>query len=737
MNPKTKTLVSDFWGGLASMLVALPSSVAFGILVYTNLGAEYAAHGAMAGLLGAAAIGIVTPFIGRTKGLISAPCAPAAAVLSALIVGLLSGMHGATYKSFEILPLIVITTFLAAILQIFYGTIGGGKLIKFIPYQVVSGYLSGVGVIIALGQVPKFLGLPKNTTLLSGLFQMELWQWPGIIVGIITIIVMIFSPKITKRIPAVILGLASGVASYFILGIFFPKLLILDGNSLIIGSINTTGSFVQNIVFQWHALFHIKLSLLKPVLLPAVSLSVLLSIDTLKTCVGLDALTKNRHHSDRELIGQGFGNLTSALIGGMPGSGTMGPTLVNLSSGGTTPKAGLIEGLFILFALLFLDNAIAWVPIAALSGILLVIAYRMFDQSIFRLLRYPSGRLDFILILGVIVVALTFDLIAASGFGILLAVILFVRDQVLGNVIFQKNYLNQISSNIQRQQSERDILYQFGDQAVACKLQGNLFFGTTDQLYTQLESDLQTKKYILLDFRRVLSIDFTAIHLLELMHHQLREKGGKLIFSGMPSGTHVKKDFELYLAQMGLLNSNNGVMISETLDGALEWMENNILQSHGYVSKDSDQLLDLKNFNLFSDLSDEVLLSINACMTEKHLMSGEKVFSRGEVATDEIFLVRRGRVDVLLPLAGGKRHHLASIGAGGFFGELAFLDKNIRSTDAEAKTATEIYIFSRSKFNQLCLQSPEIGTQVFSRLALVIAERLRATDAELRFDSDR
>ena len=91
----------------------------------------------------------------------------------------------------------------------------------------------------------------------------------------------------------------------------------------------------------------------------------------------------------------------------------------------------------------------------------------------------------------------------------------------------------------------------------------------------------------------------------------------------------------------------------------------------------------------------------------------------------------------MLPLAGGKRHHLASIGAGGFFGELAFLDKNIRSTDAEAKTATEIYIFSRSKFNQLCLQSPEIGTQVFSRLALVIAERLRATDAELRFDSDR
>jgi SulP family sulfate permease len=148
-------LAGDLWGGLAAMLVALPSAIAFGVLIYTAIGPGYVREGALAGILGAAALGIVAPLVSRNGGFITAPCAPAAAVMSALAAQLAaSGELG-----FErITMLLALTAVLSALLQILYGLVRAGRLIKFIPYQVVSGYLSGVALIIALGQLPKLLG---------------------------------------------------------------------------------------------------------------------------------------------------------------------------------------------------------------------------------------------------------------------------------------------------------------------------------------------------------------------------------------------------------------------------------------------------------------------------------------------------------------------------------------------------------------------------------------------------
>ncbi len=733
---ETSSWATEIWGGLAAMLVALPSSVAFGILVYTSLGQEYAGQGAMAGLLGAAALGIVAPLCGRTGGLISAPCAPAAAILTALIAGLLSGENGTKIGPEAILPILSLTALLSALFQTLYGLVGGGRLIKFIPYQVVSGYLSGVGLLIAIGQLPKLLGLPKGTALVQGLISPEIWKWQGLAVGLVTMAVMILAPLLTKKIPAVILGLFGGVIAYFAIAPFFPGLLELRGNSLIIGPLQTSGSFLDAVGDRIDSLKQINISALSQILVPALTLSVLLSIDTLKTCVGLDALTRSRHNSNRELIGQGLGNLASFFAGGIPGAGTMGPTLVNVTSGGRTPRSGVIEGIFVVLALILLSRMIAWVPIGALAGILLVIAWRMFDKNMFQLLRHSTGRLDFCVIAGVIMVALTVDLIAASGVGIAMAILLFIRDQVRGSVIRRKRYLNQMSSKTRRQASDREILNRDGDQAVFCELQGNLFFGTTDQLFSQLEPDLRTRRFLLLDMRHVQSIDYTAVHLFEQMHAQLAERGGQLLFSGMPSGVLEQRDFERYLAQMGLVRDGDGVMITETQDSALEWMEERILEDAGSTIGGSEISMKLGEFRLFREFSENDLSSIKACVKEISLQPGEKAFCQGQQG-DEIFLVRRGSVQVMLPLEGGKRHHLATIGRGGFFGELAFLDSGVRSADVEAKEPSDLFVLSRSRFNELARANATLGVQVFARLSLTIAERLRQTDAELRILEER
>lgn len=717
------------------MLVTLPSSIAFGMATYTVLGNEHAGEGAMAGILGAAALGIVAPFVGRTRGLISAPCAPAAAVLTATIADLAAVKPGPSLGVGDILPLLALTALLSALLQILFGALGGGRLIKFIPYPVVSGYLSGVGLLIALGQMPKLFGIPKGTALAQGLLSPGLWKWEGLVVGVVTILLMELGPRLTRKVPAAIVGLAGGMATYFVLAAFRPALLAMDGNPLVIGPIQMSGSLFESAAGRASALLHLHLASLQLVLFPALTLSVLLSIDTLKSCVGLDTLTRHRSNSNRELIGQGCGNLASFLVGGMAGSGAMGPSMVNISSGGKTWRAGTFEGGFVVLALLLLGPQIAWVPIGALAGILLVIAWRMFDRNMFRLLGDPHRRLDFSVMAAVVIVAVGMDLITAAGVGVALAILLFIRDQIRSSVIRRKLTLSQISSKTRRLEPERQALKQFGARGVFCELHNNLFFGTTDQLFSRLEPDLRQARFLLFDMRRVQSMDYTALHLFQQMHAQLSERGGQVLFSGMPSALLRQWDLERDLGSP-TAGEEGGVMVSETLDGALEWMEERILQEAGVKEEGQEQPLDLRDFDLFQGLDDTTLEGLAGLVDRRFLKLGERAFSQGEPG-DEIFLVRRGSVRILIPLEGGQRHHLATIGRGDFFGELAFLDRGVRSAEAEAKASTDLYVLSRARFGEHTGEQAEVSVHVLGHLARVLAQRLRQTDEELRLLEER
>jgi SulP family sulfate permease len=722
----------DLWGGLAAMLVALPSSIAFGVLVFSAIDPGLAGQGALFGMLGAAAMGLFAPFFGRTPALISAPCAPSAAVLA----GLAATLVAAKLEPDRIIGLLALTALLSALLQILYGVLKGGRFIKYIPYPVVSGYLSGVGLIIALGQLPKLLGLPSGAGLLHGLMEPGLWKWPGIVVGITTIVGMVFAPRITRRVPAAIIGLLAGMVMYFLLALFSTGLFTTENNPLVIGTIKASGSFISSVIGQIRGLFSIRMPDIALVWQTALALSALLSIDTLKTCVVLDALTRGRHNSNRELLGQGIANLAAFTAGGMAGAGTMGPTLVNVTSGGTTRWSGVMEGIFVILAILVLSPLIAWVPIGALAGILLVIAFRMFDWSAFKLLKFKETRLDFAVIASVVVVAETVGLIAASATGIGLAILLFIRDQIRGTVMRKKATLREISSKTLRLEEERTILNEHGHLAVVAELQGNLFFGTTDQLYSELESDLKQIRWLLLDMRRVQSMDYTAANLFKQMHRRLAENDGGLLFCGMPSSLPQRQDINRYLVQVGLVGEEGRILVFETRDEGLEWMENRILEAQGWISGSETHALDLSEIELLVDLDEKTIKKLRECMHEIDVEAGKKVFQRGDEG-DDIYLIRKGIVRVLLPLSSGKKHHIATFHRGNFFGEMAFMDRDVRSADAEAKTDCKLYKLSRSEFDEYVDSNAVVGVKVFSRLARAVSLRLRQTNIELRALEER
>jgi len=717
----------DCWGGLAAMLVALPSAIAFGVTIYSPLGASQAAQGALAGILGATALGLIVPALGGTNRLITAPCAPAAAVLAAFTFEFMQGGGDMA----EAVLMLSLTGLAAGLLQILFGTVRLGQLIKYMPYPVVSGYLSGVGLYIIAGQVPKFLGAPKDMYFWESLCASGLWQWRGMVVGAVTIAVMLGAPRVTKLVPAAIIGLLAGVAAYFTLGLADPALLTLEGNALVVGPLGTGGgSFTDALAGRWHAMGDTGVGELKYIAVPALTLAVLLSIDTLKTCVVLDALTRSRHDSNRELIGQGLGNVASAVVGGIPGAGTMGATLINISSGAQSRLSGVMEGVLSLAALLVLGTLISWVPVAALAAILIVIGVRMIDRHSFALLRQRSTILDFAVIAAVIFTALTVSLIAASGVGIALAVVLFIREQIGGRVVRRKVYGNQSFSKQIRLPEAMKILEQRGDQAVTLELQGSLFFGTTNQLYTALEPEFKTRKYILLDMRRVQTIDVTASHMLEQIRDMMAEKGGFLVFAHLPQNLPSGRDMQQYFDQLGLAPYKGAARIFDELDAAQEWVENRILKE-AEIGRTEDKMLELHEFGLFKGRKEATMAALELLLGRRSFKPGEKILSRGQTG-DELFLIRKGSVRVMLPLEDGKSIHISSMGRGDFFGEMAFLDGTHRSAETSAFDQVELFVLSRKTFDAFADGHKKVGLSLMEGLASALAARLRHTNVELQ-----
>ncbi len=219
----------DLWGGLAATLVALPAAIGFGVTVFSAIGPGFAAYGALAGIVGTVVIGIVASLLGGTPRLISAPCAPAAALLSAFALD----MARRGDEPAVIVLLLVGIGILAGVVQIGLGLVGIGNLIRYIPYPVVSGYLTGVGLIIVGSQVPKLLGVTGGPDGWQALLAPALWDWRACAVGLATVALVLASPRWPLRLPGTIIGITGGVVLYFLIALGQPDLLRMPGNDLL------------------------------------------------------------------------------------------------------------------------------------------------------------------------------------------------------------------------------------------------------------------------------------------------------------------------------------------------------------------------------------------------------------------------------------------------------------------------------------------------------------------------
>jgi SulP family sulfate permease len=326
-----------------------------------------------------------------------------------------------------------------------------------------------------------------------------------------------------------------------------------------------------------------------------------------------------------------------------------------------------------------------------------------------------------------------FSLIVASGTGVALAVLIFLRDQIRTPVLHRKVYGNEISSKKNRLPAEAQALETFGAQTVICQLQGTLFFGTADKLYVELEGDLKRCRFIILDMRRVLSVDFTAAHMLELIEALLQEQGAFVLFSHMPAILPEGRNLQAYLDKVGVTGRQANVKVFAELDEAMAWAEDRLLEEHHLLVDENEQTpLELADMELFRGIQPpENVAAIRACAVERSVPAGGTIFQRGDRG-DELFLVRRGEVRIELPVGEGRHRTLAYYGRGNFFGEMGFLDDRARSASAVATAQTELFVLRRSNFDEICRERPRLNETVLGRMAAALAVHLRRTNAELQ-----
>ena len=364
-----------------------------------------------------------------------------------------------------------------------------------------------------------------------------------------------------------------------------------------------------------------------------------------------------------------------------------------------------------------------------MSTFLIVVGVRMIDRGPLRFIQSSATVFDFGVVVTVVVVALTTGLIAASAAGVALSIILFLREQIGGSVVRHKLYVNQMSSSWHRPESETRILEQKGDQAVIFELQGSLFFGTTQQLYAQLDPELKARNFVILDMKRVQSVDVTAAHLLCQVRDTLAERGALLIMSSVRENLPNNRNLREFLEQTGVTENPETVRLFGELDSAIEWVEDRLLGESENAAPEPQTLLELHEMEMFRNRKDETLADLETRLIRRTYAAGEVVYSRGEPG-DAIYLIRRGSVRIFAPLGGGRTRHVATFGRGDFFGGLAFLDGLPRGNDAIAATETEFFILPQEQFNKLSDEHKKLALTLLKAISRSLALRLRHADSE-------
>lgn len=495
--------VNDLMAGLIVGVVALPLAIAFAIA--SGVSPEK-------GLYTAVIAGFIISLLGGSRVQIGGPTGAFIVIVYGIVQQF--GVNG-----------LIIATFIAGLMLILMGMARLGTVIKFIPYPLIVGFTSGIALIIFSSQMKDFLGLEmgevpadfidKWKSYIGHLRSLNIY---ALLISVGTIAIIALWPKFTRKIPGSLIALI--IVTAVVQWLHLP--------------VETIGSRFGNIQFSFPspAMPALDFATIQKLIAPAFTIALLGGIESLLSAVVADGMIGGNHRSNTELIAQGTANVFSSVFGGIPATGAIARTATNIKNRGRTPVAGIIHALTLLLIILFVGKWAAWIPMAALSGILIVVAYNMSEwENFISVAKGPRG--DVVVLITTFLLTVLVDLTVAIEIGMVLAVFLFMRNMIKFTDV---NVLTGVEADKKEAKDENAISnYTIPAQVEVFEINGPLFFGAAYKFRDAIKLIKKPPRVLIIRMRHVPIIDATGIRTLREIHKESKSRGTKLILSEVHS----------------------------------------------------------------------------------------------------------------------------------------------------------------------------------------------------------
>lgn len=734
MNLSKANIKGDILGGVVSALVALPLSLACGILLFKNI-SGFEQLGINAAIYSAIIASLISAFIGTHSLQLSGPRVAMTLLLSDFLFLIYSDIKNLSSINIEntILVYLILCVVLSGFFQVIFSLLKFGRLIKFFPLSVTIGVSSTIGLIIVFKQFSFLFHLNQENFVLSTEFILLF------IIVLFTIFLLFLSNIISNKQKIIdkigfnifvyipLLAPALSIVLFFALFKHDTQGYLLENINIVLPSFEVyTKGFSDSIFLlkdYWDSLLITSFSI---ALLS--SLSSLLSVSFLEN--KMPSKTKD---TSIELKGQALGNILSGLFMGMPSAGSEARGLSNYSAGGRTAFSVVIHSLTLFVLIVFFSKYLAFIPKVALVAVLIHVGLMMtyplyvlaknmclscinknkeeFDSCIKDILQ------TFLVVFIMLGTAIVQSLSLAIIFGFAAASLLFIYE-MMKNTNFKVVSCNIHHSRRVRNAQKMDYLRKNASCIKIIELDGAIFFGTAESLRSQVEKIKDHSSYIILDFRKVTEIDITGAEIIRLSIKE--NKHISFSFS------HIEKSDDTYQAfcSVGLIGPN-GYKWYENSDLALEAVENSFLKKVFNVIEKEEKALSLKQIDLTDTLNKEELVYLEQRLKEKSYKKNDSLFVQNDLSK-ELFLLRKGSVSIKI---NGIRR--ISFNAGVMIGEMAFFENTPHFVDAICDEDVEVYILSKTLLNKIVEEKPFLVQKLMFEACKHLSKRLREVTKEV------
>ena len=523
-NYNKQTFTADLIAGVIVGIIALPLAIAFGIASGVS---------PQQGLITAVVAGFLVSFFGGSHFLIGGPTGAFIVIVYGIVAQY--GISG-----------LIIATVLAGVLLVLMGVFKLGSIIKFIPYPIVVGFTSGIAVVIFSTQVKDFLGLqienlPSEFIPQWGAYfsHMATFRLHEFLLSLGCLLVIIFWPKVTKKVPGSLIAIILGTAASILLAKFAGVEFATIGSKF--------PELANGIEVPKPQAPHITWEIVKNMFQPAFTIALLCAIESLLAAMVADGVTGKRHNSNTELIGQGIANIITPFFGGIPATGALARTMANINNGGKSPVAGLVHAVVLLLIFLFLMPYAVYIPLGCLAAILVMVAYNMSEWRTFKYL-LKGNKTDVSVLLITFFLTVIIDLTVAIEVGLVLAIILFVKrisETSTIKVLDTDNVAGTENDEIAMLADTEHL--DVAPEVEIYEIDGPFFFGLAsklDEIDHLREGNIKVR---IIRMRKVPFMDSTGLNNLRSLWKRSQKDGVQLILSG------VNDNVQKYLTKVGFV----------------------------------------------------------------------------------------------------------------------------------------------------------------------------------------